>query len=89
MHNEQNIVKSQTILNSVLLEAKTQTKTLSSFIRTLLLYGLSDDEALAELVEVYDFKNPRDLMIIARAAKECGAIGFAKKIVDMTQAVMG
>jgi glycosyltransferase involved in cell wall biosynthesis len=89
MGDEQNIIKSHTIVNSMLTEAKTQTDTLSRFIRTILVYGLSDDEALEELADVYDLKNPRDLMFIARAAKDCGAIGFMRKVMDMTQAVMG
>jgi tetratricopeptide (TPR) repeat protein len=89
MEDEQNAVKSQTILSSILLESKTQSDMLSSFIKTILLYGLTNDEALAELAEVYDLKDPRDLMFIARAAKECGAVGFTRKVMDMTQAILG
>jgi tetratricopeptide (TPR) repeat protein len=89
MGDEQNTVKSSTILNSMLAEAKTQTDMLSSFIKAILLYGLTDDEALLELADVYDLNAPRDLMLIARAAKDCGAIGFTRKVMEKTAAAMG
>jgi len=68
----------------VLKEDNTMDDVLRSLIATLLTHGTSDDELLSLLSKLYNFSNPKDLLFIGRAAKECGAIGFARKIIEMT-----
>ena len=88
--DEEGFIRNSTILNTMMAEAKTnaQVDFIGSFIVSILVYGLSEDEALTELAEVFDLKNPRDLMLIVRAAKDAGAIGFAIKVMDITKQIM-
>jgi len=62
---------------------KTDQTLLSSYIAALLVAGKTDDEILGFLSDVYDIKNLVDLMLIARAAKDRGAIDFAKKVIKI------
>jgi len=86
--DEGSIVKSSTILHTMLMDSRDDSDTLGSFIKSILVFETSEDDALAELSEVYDLNNPKDLMFIARAAKDSGAIGFTRKIMEMTQALL-
>jgi hypothetical protein len=88
--DEEGVIKSSTILNSMMSEAKksVQADFIGAFIKSMLVYGVSEDESLAELAEVFDLGDPRDLMFIVRAAKDAGAIGFARKVMDMTDQIM-
>jgi tetratricopeptide (TPR) repeat protein len=88
--DEEGILKSRVVLNSMMAEAKSSKHAdfIGSFIKSILIYGISEDEALAELAEVFDLGDPGDLMFIVRAAKDAGAIGFALKVMDMTKQIM-
>ena len=56
---------------------------LSPYIVTLLRNDVSEDEVIGLLSKLYDFNDPKDLLIIARAAKDCGAIDLARRVVEM------
>ena len=70
----------------VLVADKTQEGVLGPYIGMLLNNGVSDDEVFGLLSRMYDFDNPQDLLVIARAAKNVGAKDFALKIVEMIRA---
>jgi len=72
----------------VLSADKTLKNILGPYIAALLTEGKSEDEVIDLLSGIYDIKNPGDLMIIARAAKEAGAIDFARKILGIAQQFM-
>jgi len=88
--DDEGVVRNSTILNSMLTEAKAglQVDFVGSFIKSVLVYGISEDEALAELAGVFNLSDPKDLMFIIRAAKDAGVIGFARKVMDMTALIM-
>lgn len=56
---------------------------LGPYIITLSKKGATIDELIATLGNIYDLEDPKDLLTIARAAKDSGAISFAKIIVEM------
>jgi len=58
---------------------------LGTFIVTLLENNTPEDEMIKVLGTVYDFNNLKDLVMIARTAKDCGAIQFAGKILEMAK----
>ena len=58
---------------------------LKPYIATMLKHGTSEDELIGVLSKLYDMDNPKDLMFIGRAAKDCGAISFARNILVMAQ----
>jgi len=72
----------------VLSADKTLTNILGPYIAALLTEGKSEDEVVDLLSEIYDITNPADLMMIARAAKETGAIDFARKVLGIAQQYM-
>jgi len=86
--DEQGLLKSTTVLNSMLNEAKTNISKTGSYILNILLYGLTEDEALDEFAGVHDFNDPKELMFLARAAKESGAISFSRRVLNIVEALM-
>jgi len=72
-----NIVKYATL---ILKEDKTRQELLSPLIAKLLEQGASPEELLSLLSGVYTISDPNDLLIIARAAMNCGAVEFARMI---------
>ena len=72
----------------VLMEDKTVTDILGPFIATLLKHGTPDDEVIALLMKIYDFSDPKDLIQIARAAKDRGAIGFSRIIAELAKEII-
>jgi glycosyltransferase involved in cell wall biosynthesis len=79
------VVKYVTI---VLTADKTQHGILSPYIAVLLSAGKSEEEILDLLSRVYNITSPEDLMLIARAAKDCGAAGFARMILVIAGEIM-
>jgi len=74
----------------LLLEAdKTRQEILSPLIGRLLGEGTPPDTVLTILSGVYTISDPNDLIIIARAAKNCGAAEFALAIVEMAKEILG
>jgi glycosyltransferase involved in cell wall biosynthesis len=59
---------------------KNRLSVLEPCIATLLHYGVSEDETMELLSNIYDFRNKRDLQIVADAATACGAASFAERI---------
>jgi len=64
----------------ILKKDKTLNSILSPYILTLHKIGLPPDEIMEKLAEIYDITSPNDLLFIARSAKDCGAVEFAKLI---------
>jgi len=60
---------------------KTRTSILGPCIATLLYYGVSDNEVIELLSNIYDFTDSDDKKLIADAAKACGATGFASIVI--------
>jgi len=67
---------------------KSRLDILCPYIFTLTSFNVSIDEMIGLLMSIYDLNDPKDLMFIARAAKETGAIDFAKTIIEMTRKIM-
>jgi len=59
---------------------KTRKSVLGPCIATLLFYGVSESETIELLSNIYNMRDPGDLLFIANTAKEHGATGFADKI---------
>jgi len=59
---------------------KTNQSILSPYIYTLINHGVSEEEVVGHLGKIYNLGNPSDLLFIARAAKDCGAVEFARVI---------
>jgi len=60
---------------------KERLSVLGPCIATMLHYGISEPETIELLSNIYDFNNPEDVALIAKAAKSCGAAGFAERVV--------
>ena len=71
------------VLDAMLREGKTQSKVLGPYLAALIQEGKTGTEVFEALSGVYDTNNPQDLMLIARAAKDYGAITFAQKVMEM------
>ena len=80
-----NVIKYATYLLSI---DKSDQGVLSPYIYTLLNNGTSEDEVLRILSGIYDFGDPGDLLLIARAAKDCGAINIARYIIEIAGRVI-
>jgi len=62
---------------------KTQTRVLASYLSELIKINTPEEEVMELLSKVYDPGDTGDLLLIARAAKECGALEFAKGILAL------
>ena len=82
LENVEGIIRYATM---VLKEDKNNEGVLKPYIWTLLKHGTSEDELLGLLEKLYDMDNPKDLIFISRAAKDCGAIPLARRIIDMAR----
>ena len=69
------VIKYATI---VLKADKTKQHILSPYIYTIRSKGASEEDVLELLSEIYDLGDSNDLMLIARAAKDCGEVEFAQ-----------
>jgi len=72
----------------ILMEDKTQQEILRPYIATMINHGTSEDDLMGLLGKMYDINDPSDLVLIARAAKDCGAISFAKFTANMAKRAM-
>ena len=59
---------------------KNRLSVLGPCIATLLHYGVSEEETIKLLSNIYDFNDPGDLQMVANAATDCGAVAFAEKV---------
>ena len=74
---------------SILAADKTRSDVLSPLIATLLRCGAAEDDLTDMLAGIYNMSNPGDLLVIARAAKNCGAIELANKIMGVAKKLIG
>jgi len=77
------------VINSTIKDNKNKEAIIGPFIRAMTWYGVPDDKVMSRLAEVYDVSSPSDLMIIARAAKESGAIEFTRNILALIGNLLG
>jgi glycosyltransferase involved in cell wall biosynthesis len=68
---------------------KTKQEILIPYIATLLKHGATVEELLKLLDGIYDFGNPNDLLLIARASTNCGAIVLAQRVMEAAGGLMG
>jgi len=61
---------------------KDETTVLGPLIAKLFQNSTSEDEIIELLGKIYDLNNPKDMLIIARAAKTYGALDFAQQFID-------
>ena len=73
----------------VLSADKTNMGVLCPYISTLSKNGATAEEVIEALGGVYNLDDPRDLLTIGRAAKDCGAISLAQIVVKMAGERMG
>jgi len=83
LNDEEEIAKNNTIIHTMLSEGKDQTNIVGPYIRTLLKNGATDDEVLEKLSDIYDLNDPKDILFIARAAKDSGAAEFTRNIMKI------
>ena len=67
----------------VLTADKTNQEVLGPYIATMLGNKVTEDELIELLAKLYDMKDAHDLLLIARAAKNRGALDFARRVVAM------
>jgi len=89
LSDEDGISKVSKIIKVMLTEGKDDTNVAGPYIRALLWHGATDEEALNELAEVYDFSDPKDVLFIARAAKDNGAAEFTRKVMKLAEKILG
>ena len=89
MGDEEGIARNSTIIQVMLKENKDETSVAGPYIRTILQDGAADDDVLKELSKIYDISDPKDLLFIARAAKESGAVEFARNIMKIAGELLG
>ena len=80
-----NIIRYATL---ILISDKTRSDILCPLIATLLGCGAVEDELIGMLAEIYNIGDPGDLLIIVRAAKNCGAIEFASGIMNKAKKLL-
>jgi len=81
--DEQAIDNYTTIINAVLTEGKAQPAVLGPYMAEMFRQGKTGIEVFEKISTVYDLNEPRDLMLIARAAKDYGILLFAQKVMEM------
>ena len=84
-NDEEGTSRNSAIVKMMLSESKEQAEIVGLYIRTLLQDGAADDQVLGELSDIYDLSNPKDMLFIARAAKEGGAVEFTRSIMIIAE----
>ena len=84
LNDEDGISRNAAIIKMMLGESKEQAEIVGLYIRTLSQDGATDEQVLDELSDIYDLNNPKDMLFIARAAKESGAVEFTRNIMKIT-----
>ena len=62
---------------------KRQSGVLAIYIATLVKHGVSEDEIVALLAQIYDMKSPQDLALLSNAAGKYGAANLARRLAGM------
>ena len=73
----------------ILKENKSLNNILAPYINLMFNTGTAPDKVLEKLAVIYDITSPADMIFIARAAKDCGAVEFAKMIMTIAGEMMG
>jgi len=73
----------------LLMSNKIQPEILGPYIYALLKHDTSKEDILELLAKIYDLTSPADLLLIARAAKDAGAVEFAGFILNIAKEYMG
>jgi glycosyltransferase involved in cell wall biosynthesis len=60
---------------------------LRPLIATLLKNGKTEDTLLTQLADIYNMSDMSDLLLLARTAKESGAIALAQKIIEIAAGI--
>jgi len=81
--DEQGYSNYKATLDSMLSEAKDRSNVLGPYMLAMFQDGKTETEVLEILSNVYDTGNPKDLMLIARTAKDYGIILFAQKVMEI------
>jgi len=89
LDDQQGVSRNYTVINVMLKESKADATVIGPYIRALLWYGATDDEVLNEMSEIYDLSDPRDILFIARAAKDSGAAEFTRNIMKIAEQLLG
>jgi tetratricopeptide (TPR) repeat protein len=87
--NEQDIIKYETITQALLTDSKAKPEVLSLYMIALLQQAYTPDEVIKQLALVYDMSDPQELLLIARTAKDCGAVQLAAEVMKVAKEVMG
>jgi len=85
MGETENIIKYATL---ILVIDKTKYEVLCPFIYTMMTQNPRTDELVDVLSKIYDMKEPTDLLLIARAAKDVGAIDLARTVMGIAASIM-
>jgi len=80
--NVEGVVRYSTM---VLKEDNSIRSVLATLVVTLLKHDTSEEDVIGLLAKLYDFTSPKDLLFLARTAKEVGALALARMIADLTK----
>ena len=89
LNDEAETTKTSTILQFMLKEGKDNPDIIGPYIRAMLWDGATDDDVLKELSEIYNLNDPKDILFIARAAKDSGAMEFTRNIMKIAGQMLG
>ena len=81
----ENVIKYASL---ILIADKNRQDILGPLIAAVLRCGAMEEELIGLLSSIYNMGDSRDLLLIARAATDCGAIELARKIMDIASANM-
>jgi len=84
LENEEEIRKYDSIIRAMLVEGKEQTTVVGPYIIALFQQGKTGIEVFEKLAPAYNVNDRQDMLLIAAAAKEYGAVQFAEKIIEVT-----
>ena len=88
LDDDEGIMKTGAVIQAMLLDNKEHTHLVGPYIRVMLKDGVTADDVLNELSSVYNIKNPKDLLLIARAAKDSGAVEFTRNVMKLAEKML-
>ena len=78
--DEENVIRCATF---VLSADKFREGILGPYIGTLLKHDTAEEDVVTLLSKIYDMSSKKDLLFIARAAKDIGALDFTRRIISL------
>ena len=81
--DEHDEIKYSAVVNAMLMEGKNKPQVLGPYLVVLFKQKMNGLEVFEKLAPVYDINDPRDMLMIARTAKDYGILLFAQMIMDM------